>query len=244
MSVRFSEKESAGKDEIRQRALQLKTFLSRWAERKGLVRPVSVVVAVKGRSVQEIQPVVESGFTILGENRLQEFFYHQPYFPEVQWHYIGTLQSRKIPQILRHFSLIHSVDSWEHCQKMQKIAEREGFAPRVLIEVNVGKEPTKSGIFPEDFFPFLEKIERFCPRLVVEGLMSLPPLLYPVKRMRTYYEILQRMYHQMRERYPEREIIFSAGTTDDFELALEMDANMIRLGRYFFEKGREGLWNS
>ncbi|MFN4182594.1 MAG: YggS family pyridoxal phosphate-dependent enzyme, partial [bacterium] len=216
-------------------------FLMQWAERKGIVRPISVVVAVKGRSVQEIRAVVEAGFTILGENRLQEFFQHQPYFPVVQWHFIGTLQSRKIPQILHHFSLIHSLDSWEHCQKMQKIAETEGLAPEVLIEVNVGKEPTKSGIYPEDFFPFLEKIEKFCPRVRVAGLMSLPPLLYPVERMRPYYEILRRLHQQIQERYPERAMVFSAGTTDDFKLALEMGANMIRLGRYFFEKGSEQL---
>ncbi|MFN4181743.1 MAG: hypothetical protein ACK4G3_00805, partial [bacterium] len=67
MSVRFSGKDSAEVDEIHRRALHLKTFLRQWAERKGIVRPISVVVAVKGRSVQEIRAVVEAGFTILGE---------------------------------------------------------------------------------------------------------------------------------------------------------------------------------
>ncbi len=220
-----------------ERALRLKELLRRWEQRLGCTRPITVVVAVKGRSVEEIRAVTATGFSILGENRLQEFFQHHPHFPEAEWHFIGTIQSRKIPHIVRCFSLIHSLDSLDDALKMEKVAQTEHKRVRVLVEINAVAEPTKAGILPDELFPFVAQLEKQCPSLLLEGIMSLPPLIYPVEKMRPVYANLSKLYLALQQQYPERPLVFSAGTTDDFEFAIEMGVNMIRLGRFFFERG-------
>lgn len=205
---------------------------------------ITIVGAAKTKGPEEVRAAIVAGATAIGENYVQEAREKISQVPEpVQWHLIGHLQRNKAKEAVRLFTLIHSLDTVALAQELNRQGEKQGKIVRTLIEVNLGGEQTKSGTAPALVEPLLETTVTL-PSLRVEGFMTIPPLGPNAEASRPYFQALVRL----RERYSGfqtaninlREL--SMGMTDDYQIAIEEGATIVRIGRAIFgERQRGGL---
>jgi pyridoxal phosphate enzyme (YggS family) len=181
-----------------------------------------LLAAVKYVPVDELGVLAEAGVTLLGENRAQDLAEKAEAYPgEFRWHFIGQLQSRKVKDVLPHVELIHSVASESALRQL----ERHGTPDtEVLLEVNVAREEGKAGIAPEELGAFIER----CPVRVV-GLMTMPPFAADPEESRPHFAALRELAaeHGLRE--------LSMGTSQDYRVAAEEGATIVRIGTSLYE---------
>lgn len=178
---------------------------------------VEILAAVKYVPVEELGVLAEAGISLLGENRAQHLVAKADAYPGVfTWDFIGHLQSRKVRQVLPYVRLIHSVASDSVIKQLRRHASPE---TEVLIEVNLSEEPGKSGIPPDELAGFLE----LSPVRVV-GLMTMPPLAADPEQSRPYFARLRELagLHGLKH--------LSMGTSQDFTVAVQEGATIVRLG--------------
>jgi pyridoxal phosphate enzyme (YggS family) len=180
---------------------------------------VTIVVATKYVTVEQLGVLAEAGIEVVGENRAQDLLAkHARYADAFRWHFIGHLQSRKAPLVSRLCELVHSLDSLSAAGRLTIPA---------LIEVNLAGESSKSGIAPSDLDGFLARVRELG--VEVRGLMTMPPLTEDPERSRPYFRELARL---ARERgLPE----LSMGTTQDYRVAAEEGATFVRVGSGLFQ---------
>ncbi len=196
---------------------------------------VSVLAAVKGRSADEVRACLEGGIQHLGGNYVQEVGTLRPVVPQsAVWHMIGPLQKNKARKALQLFHWIQTVDSLVLGERLSRLAEpRESV--NVLVQVNVGREPQKAGVLPEDVPALVQSLAEL-PGLSVRGLMTLPPLPERPEDSRPYFRQMRLLLDDLRREDVsgvELEIL-SMGMSADWEVAVEEGATMIRLGTTLF----------
>jgi PLP dependent protein len=178
---------------------------------------VQILAAVKYVPADELGVLAEAGVRLLGENRAQDLVAKADRYPrEFTWDFIGALQSRKVRQILPHVRYIHSVASDSVLVQLERHGTDE---TEVLVEVNVGGEPGKSGVTPAELPSFLER----CPATVV-GLMTMPPLAGHPEDSRPYFAALRALAERHRLRH------LSMGTSQDYVVAVQEGATIVRVG--------------
>ncbi|WP_105317397.1 YggS family pyridoxal phosphate-dependent enzyme [Thermus tenuipuniceus] len=188
-------------------------------------RGVRLVAVTKGRSVEEIgEKVLRYGSFPLGESRVQEALKKMELL-EAEWHLIGPLQRNKA-KFAPRFALIHSLDSLRLAEALDRVGEKEGVRLKVLVEVNLGREPQKHGFWEEELPEVLARVREMA-HLEVLGLMTVPPM-GPEAVVRPIFRRLS----ELADRYglPER----SMGMSDDFPIAIEEGATLVRVGRALF----------
>lgn len=186
---------------------------------------VRLVAVTKGRSVEEIrEKVLRYGSFPLGESRVQEALKKMEVL-KAEWHLIGPLQRNKA-KFAPRFALIHSLDSLRLAEALDRVGEKAGMRLKVLVEVNLGREPRKHGFLEEELPEALARI-REMEHLSVLGLMTVPPI-GPEAVVRPIFRRLS----ELADRYglPER----SMGMSDDFPIAIEEGATLVRVGRALF----------
>ena len=196
--------------------------IERAAERAGREPgDVEVLVAVKYVGAEDIGTLAAAGVTLVGENRAQDLLQKVSQAPgQLRWHFIGALQSRKVKLIVEHVELIHSVASDSVLRELQRHAP-EGF--EILVEVNVGGEEGKAGIRPGELDAFIARSP-----VAVRGLMTMPPLTVDPQQSRAHFAELARLAR-------ERGLgTLSMGTSQDFEVAVEEGATIVRIGTVLF----------
>ncbi|MDD5128208.1 MAG: YggS family pyridoxal phosphate-dependent enzyme [Candidatus Omnitrophica bacterium] len=191
-------------------------------------RDITVLCVTKGRQVREILEAVGSGFNHLGENRVQEAKEKYRLIPSADWQMIGHLQVNKVKEALKIFSLIHSVDSIKLAQEINRQAQKINKIQDVLLEVKTSLELTKSGFIPEAFADEVGEILNL-DNLRVKGLMTIAPLVDDPEEARQYFAKLRYLRDKINPSW-----VLSMGMTDDFEVAIEEGADIIRLGRAIF----------
>jgi uncharacterized pyridoxal phosphate-containing UPF0001 family protein len=181
---------------------------------------VQILAAVKYLPERELAALAAGGVTLAGENRAQDLVQKAPRHPELTWDFIGALQSRKVAQILPHVRYIHSVAS---DSALAQLGRHGDLGTQVLVEVNVAGDPDKAGVAPEDLPGFIER----CPVTVV-GLMTMPPLASSPEESRPHFSALRELAaeHGLKE--------LSMGTSQDYEVAAQEGATIIRLGSLLF----------
>jgi PLP dependent protein len=177
---------------------------------------VEVLAAVKYVALEDLGVLAEAGLTIVGENRAQELERKARAFPDLTWDFIGHLQSRKVKQVLPYARLVHSVAT---DSVLDQLAKHATPATEVLVEVNVAREPGKSGVDPDELDAFLER----CP-CRVGGLMTMPPATDDPEASRPWFAELARL---ARDRGLPR---LSMGTSQDYVVAAEEGATIVRIG--------------
>lgn len=200
---------------------------------KEIPQGVTLVAATKTRSVEEIKQAIECGITDIGENYVQEAEKKfEAIGKSVRWHLIGHLQKNKVKKALKIFDIIETVDSLELAMEISKYAQ--SFYP-VLIEVNSAKEPQKSGVFPEDVEALIEKISKL-PNIIIEGLMTMGPLVENPQDIRPYFKLTRRIFESCKKfNSPNVEMkILSMGMSDSWRIAIEEGATCIRIGTAIF----------
>jgi PLP dependent protein len=181
---------------------------------------VELLAAVKYVPLEEMDVLAEAGIEVAGENRAQDLEAKSAAHPELTWDFIGHLQSRKVKQVLPHVRYVHSVSTDSVLRQLERHGTPE---TEVLVEVNVAGEAGKSGIAPDALGGFLER----CPVAPV-GLMTMPPLAEGPDDSRRWFAALR----DLAERHGLAHL--SMGTTQDFEVAVEEGATIVRLGSVLF----------
>ena len=197
---------------------------------------VTVVCAAKTKGPEAVRAALTAGATDIGENYVQEARDKIALVIEpVRWHLIGHLQRNKANEAIRLFQLIHSLDSIALAQELQRQAVKLGTMARTLIEVNLGGEHTKSGITPEQVEALLTAVSAL-PSVRVEGFMTIPPPGPDAEASRPYFRTLAHLREQYAQSHTSnielREL--SMGMTDDYQVAIEEGATIVRIGRAIF----------
>jgi PLP dependent protein len=204
---------------------------------------VTLMAAVKTRTPEEIREVLSAGVLHLGENRVQEGEEHQAGLPAdlkptYRYHFIGRLQANKARKALLLFDSIDGVDSLDLARRLQRIAEEERISREVMVEVNLGQEPQKGGVAPEDAEALAEFV-RTCPNLHLTGLMGVPPLENEPEESRPFFQKLRLLFATLERRFKDPSFRYcSMGMTQDLEVAIEEGSTLVRVGTALFGERR------
>ena len=198
---------------------------------------ITLVGASKTKSAEIINEALENGLDTIGENRVQELTEKYPDIKKgTHIHLIGHLQTNKVKYIIDKVELIHSVDSEHLAKEISHCAEKHGLTMNVLVQVNVSGEESKSGIAPENLDSLLKYIDTL-DNIKVLGLMTIPPLdNESLEESRKIFRELKRIFEtEKTNRYKNTEMkILSMGMTNDYMVAVEEGATMVRVGRAIF----------
>jgi len=180
---------------------------------------------------------------LFGESRVQEARVKIPELPSnVRWHFVGHLQKNKVRQALPLFEMVHSVDSLALAQDMNRIAEEEGLHPRALLEVNVAGEGSKFGFSPEKLRDQMEELLALS-RLSILGLMTVPPLTRESEVSRKHFAELRELRDRLQTEFRVDFAQLSMGMTQDFSIAVEEGATLVRVGTAIFGERKSGRGN-
>lgn len=195
---------------------------------------VKLIAVSKTVSPDRINEAVSCGIKSLGENKVQEIVdKFDKVSSGVEWHMIGHLQTNKVKYIIDKVSMIHSVDSIRLLKEIDRRAETAGRVMDVLIEVNIGREKNKYGIYPEELMKFLNDAVIY-KNVNISGLMTVAPAMDRLEDVRPYFKNMKELFENARALGIHNMKYLSMGMTADFEPAIEEGANIIRVGTGIF----------
>ena len=200
--------------------------------------PVSKTV-----DVDKIQEAIDLGFYTFGENKVQEILKKYEYFDgKVKFHMIGHLQTNKVKSIIDKVELIHSLDRISLLDKLELEAKNKGIIVNCLVEVNIGKEDSKSGIFEEDVLDFIREVSK-RDNVLVNGLMTVAPYCEDDVDSRIYFKKMKSLFDEI-SKLKLKNVdmkILSMGMSNDFMVAIEEGSNLIRIGTSIFGARNYGV---
>lgn len=198
------------------------------------VDDIELVAVSKTHDAERVREAVEAGQPLFGESKIQEARAKIPELSSnLRWHFIGHLQKNKIRHALPLFELFHGVDSLDLARNMNRIAEEGGSHPRVLLEINVAGEGSKFGFKPDQARRDMESLLEL-PRLSVEGVMTIPPLAAEAEASRPFFVQLRELRDQLEAEFKITLPRLSMGMTNDFTVAVEEGATLVRVGTAIF----------
>lgn len=204
---------------------ELEPLLQRLAKSK---KQVNLVVASKYFNIEQIRKLYGMGQRDFGENRIQDVLEKIPQLPsDIRWHFIGHLQKNKINKAIDLFYLIHSVDSIELAQK---ISERSSHPQKILLQVNTSLEESKNGFSIEDCQKAIPIISQFS-NIEICGLMTMAPFEASKDKIRETFAKLS----QIKDSLGKKHWHLSMGMSQDYEIAIEEGADIVRIGRRFLD---------
>ena len=197
---------------------------------------VTLIAVSKTKPVSMLQEVYDLGIRDFGENKVQELSDKYPQMPsDMTWHMIGHLQRNKVKQVIDKAALIHSVDSIRLAEAIESEAAKKEIVVNILLEVNVAEEDSKFGLKVEEVLPAVEQIATF-PHVRIKGLMTIAPFVENPEENRTVFARLQKLSVDIAEKNIDNVSvgILSMGMTNDYQVAIEEGATMIRVGTGIF----------
>lgn len=200
------------------------------------VEDVTLIAVSKTKPLEDLQTAYDCGCRIFGENKVQEIVQKEPQMADdAHFHMIGHLQRNKVKQVLRHVSLIHSVDSLRLAQQIDQDAEKEGLVMDILLEVNVAGEESKYGFAPEEVLEAVQVISRLS-HVHICGLMTIAPFVSNPEDNREIFKKLSQLSVDIKSKNIDNVTmsVLSMGMTGDYEVAVEEGATMIRVGTGIF----------
>lgn len=206
-------------------------------DRAGRKREEVTLIAVsKTKPVETLQEAYDLGVRIFGENKVQELTAKYEALPkDIHWHMIGHLQTNKVKYIIDKAELIHSVDSLKLAETIEKEAAKHDLIADILVEVNVAEEKSKFGMKMEEVIPFVEKVSAF-PHVRVRGLMTIAPFVEDPEENRSIFADLHKLYIDIKKKNHDNDTVsvLSMGMTNDYEVAIEEGATIVRVGTGIF----------
>ncbi len=198
-------------------------------------KEVTLLAVTKTQDMEHIREAYACGLCQFGENRVQELLTKYESLPQAQWHLIGHLQTNKVKYIIDKVKLIHSLDSLELAAEINKRAAAAKIVMPVLVQVNIAEEKTKFGIQKEEVETFLAALADY-PNLKVKGLMTIGPYVEDAQEIRPVFRTLRLLSQKESIRkfaHVDMEVL-SMGMSNDYEVAVEEGATVIRLGTTIF----------
>lgn len=203
---------------------------------------VELVAVSKAHPPEALQEAIAEGQCLFGESRIQEARAKIPLLPgRARWHFIGHLQKNKIRQALPLFERFHGIDSMEVACDLDRISAEAGARPRILLEVNVAGESTKFGFAPDALEGVFEELLGL-ERVFIDGLMCLPPPVRRPEEARKYFVALRTLRDRLQTRFATPLPELSMGMSEDFAVAIEEGATMVRVGSAIFGDRRGKMW--
>ncbi|MCX7710148.1 MAG: YggS family pyridoxal phosphate-dependent enzyme [Clostridia bacterium] len=226
-------------DYIRENLKQIQERVAKAAQRSGRTpEDINIITVTKTVGIDRIKTVVDEGFYHLGENRVQELCEkYDNLSKECKWHLIGHLQTNKVKYIADKVSMIHSVDRLELASEIQKRSAQIGKTMDILVQVNVSGEESKFGIAPENAMKFIKELS-LLKNIKVRGLMTIAPYVENPEDIRGVFKGLRKIFIDIqKENIDNIDMTFlSMGMSNDFEVAIEEGANLVRIGTSIFGK--------
>ncbi len=199
---------------------------------KNLSKNITLIAVSKGQSIAAIEAIYQQGVHHFGENYLQEALDKiQHLSQDIVWHYLGRIQTKKISEIVEHFSSIHSLDSLEHAKKINAVCQKFGKTIDVFVQVNLDQEPQKGGVLPEALAEFIEELQCY-KNIAVQGLMLIPKPASPEETLAKF----QQLKALSRRLGIATQGKLSMGMSRDYLLAIQAGATHIRIGEALFGK--------
>ena len=184
-----------------------------------------LIPVIKNRTVEEVKEVYNCGFREFGENRLDDYFLHSDKFDDAVFHFIAPIQSRKIKVIFENFEFIHTVSRFKEIDLISKLDKKR----KVLLQINIDKDPNKSGIDPDLIYEYFEYSKNSIDLPI--GLMCIPNIQ---SDPRVVFSKMQSINAELMKKYSEYVGELSMGMSDDYEIALDYGATIIRVGSKIF----------
>lgn len=202
----------------------------------GIDEPVNLIAVTKNHGIDEMEEAITAGATVVGENRVQEALAKYDHFQrQLEYHLLGHLQTNKVKQAVFLFDLIHSVDSLKLAEHISRAAVKIEKVQPILLEVNVAQEASKFGMKLDEVIPFLNEAADL-PGISIQGLMTVAPHFEDPEATRPFF-------HSLYEKFLEVKALswsncmmkwLSMGMTNDYVVAVEEGANMVRVGTAIF----------
>ena len=195
---------------------------------------MTLVAVGKAQPVEAMRALAEAGQSAFGENYVQEALAKRRALQDlpIEWHFIGPLQSNKCREVARGFDWLQSLDREKLVAALSRHRAPDAKPLDVLVQVNIDDESSKSGCRPEQV-PALARAVVAAPGLRLRGLMAIPAPTPELERRRAAFRRMRMLFEQLRETHPSVDTL-SLGMSDDFELAIEEGANMVRVGTALF----------
>ncbi len=214
--------------------LRVKENIAAAAHRAGRSpEEIRLVAVSKTVDIERIKALFDAGCRDFGENRVQELVKKQPLLPEATWHFIGHLQRNKIRNVAGRVALIHSLDRWSLAEDLDRWARLNNRRLHVLVQVNVAGEETKFGVSPEEVEDFVSALGDL-KGLSVDGLMTIAPYVDNPEEVRPVFRELRSISLKL-SRFPFfSQKYLSMGMTNDYTVAIEEGANILRIGSAIF----------
>ena len=207
------------------------------AERSGRdADSVTLVAVSKTKPLSDIEELIKHGVREFGENKVQELDdKYEAVSTPVNWHLIGHLQTNKVKYIVDKVKLIHSVDSLKLAQVIEKEAEKKNCVCNILLEVNVAQEESKFGLTCEEVLPLVEEISKL-PHIRIKGLMTIAPFVENPEDNRVHFHKLHELLLDIKSKNIDNVDmnVLSMGMTNDYEVAVEEGATIVRVGTAIF----------
>ncbi|MEW6182651.1 MAG: YggS family pyridoxal phosphate-dependent enzyme [Bacillota bacterium] len=201
---------------------------------------VRLVAVSKGIPVHVMRAAQVAGITTFGENRVQEFIRkYREFGPEVEWHFIGYLQRNKVRNLVNKVKLIHSLDRWNLATELNRQATQEGVCFDALVQINVARERSKHGLYEEELRDFLTASTQL-PGVRIRGLMTMAPFVHDPEEVRPVFRRLRELAEDNRNTPGLAMDFLSMGMTQDYMVAVEEGANIVRVGTAIFNPLQEG----
>jgi len=197
---------------------------------------VTLIAVSKTKPAEVLKEAYDLGIRVFGENKVQELTEKYEVLPkDIRWHMIGHLQTNKVKYIADKVELIHSVDSLKLAETIEKEAAKRNRTIDILVEVNVAEEESKFGLKVEEVIPFIEKVAGFS-HINVRGLMTIAPFVENPEKNRSVFADLRKLSVDITEKNIDNVnvSILSMGMTNDYEVAIEEGATMVRVGTGIF----------
>lgn len=198
---------------------------------------ITILAATKTVSPELINYAISKGISCIGENRVQELIskYDDLDRSGVDIQFIGHLQTNKVKQIVGKVSCIQSVDSLKLAREISRISLKMGVVINIMLEINIGKEENKSGIFPEDVGQMVDDLSK-VKGIKMRGIMSIPPICDKKAQIFQYFQKIHQISIDIKDRKIDNIGVecLSMGMSDDYQEAIACGSNMIRVGRALF----------
>lgn len=198
---------------------------------------VTLIAVSKTKPVEAIEEAYSMGVRDFGENKVQELVDKYDKLPkDIRWHLIGHLQRNKVKYIVGKVNLIHSLDSMKLLEEIERQCKSSDIVAQALIQINIGKEDSKTGVYLENLEELLEACEG-CSYVKIKGLMAIIPQ-GSEESCRDYFKHMKNIFNELKKRKFKNISmeLLSMGMTGDYEIAVEEGSNMVRVGSGIFGK--------
>ena len=202
--------------------------------RTSIDKTVRLIIVSKSQPISSIRELIKSGYHIYGENYLDEAIKKIEEIDNnnLEWHFIGRIQSNKIKKIAKYFNWVQTISSEKHARLLNEECQKLEKKLNICVQINIDNEESKAGIMINETDEFLNNISRY-EYLSLRGIMAIPSKLNALKENVNSYNILKLKYDKLSNKYKNIDTL-SLGMSNDYKLALSKGSNMIRIGSLIF----------